>query len=186
MSIQKHHALYCFQRQLKTSHISQQHQQHAEQFSTSSTQVCSVYCVINLTHCCILSVVTHCCLNTVSLCPQQQLCETRATHLHFPLTYCATDHASYTLLHHVGCHAVRSLFMHTGSNTIVKLRPGSDISSSSWHGVGSRQVQVEDCIMLLGQATSQTQVRYAQRLCGYGTQRACTDSQRSGGVFPTQ
>ena len=46
--------------------------------------------------------------------------------------------------------------MHTGSNTIVKLRPCSDISSSSWHSVGSRQVQVEDCVVLLGQATSQT------------------------------
>jgi len=88
----------------------------------------------------------------------------------------------HTLLHYVRCHALQH--MHTGSNTIMELRPCGDISSSSRHGIGSRQVQVEDCVVLLGQATSQTQVRYAQRLCGYGTQCACKDSQHSEGILP--
>ena len=83
------------------------------------------------------------------------------------------------------CHALQhSLSTHTSSNSIVKFWPGCNISSSSRNSVGSRQVQVEDCVVLLGQATSQAQIWYAQRLCGYGTQCACTDSQHSGSASP--
>ena len=47
------------------------------------------------------------------------------------LTHCVTNHALYTLWHDVPCHAQRhSLCMHTSSNTVVNLRPGTYMSHS--------------------------------------------------------
>lgn len=71
---------------------------------------------------------------------------------------------------------------HPRRHPIVELGPGSHIGSSTRHSIGGRQVQIEDCIVLLGQATGQAQVWDAQRLCGDGTQGACKTQERCQGT----
>ncbi|KAA6422517.1 MAG: hypothetical protein FRX49_07378 [Trebouxia sp. A1-2] len=58
------------------------------------------------------------------------------------------------------------------------------ISSIMISAVSLHWGAIQDYCYRARQATSQAQIWYAQRLCGYGTQCACTDSQHSGSASP--